>query len=120
MTDAPDPTATARAWLAANPDHEVAVHVREALASADRYEMLAREMETATGTRVVIATLTERGPVLTSPRRKTEREIAHFLGDYLCLVETVRLDMRAAEARAVARAARAAQKRLAARHRDGA
>ena len=51
-----DPTATARQWLADNPDHEAAPHVRAAFDSADRHERLAQETAAckAGDTRVVI------------------------------------------------------------------
>ncbi len=82
---ATDPTIAARDWLATNPDAPGAEHVREALASADRYETLCAEMqEENPGTRVVICTFREvkDGQVrmtLTAARREDEQEIAHRL-----------------------------------------
>lgn len=80
-----DPTTAAREWLVANPDAPGAEYVRDALASADRYETLCAEMqEENPGTRVVICTYHEtKGRsvrmILTAPRRDDEQEIARRL-----------------------------------------
>jgi hypothetical protein len=124
MTDNPnnipviDPTTKARDWLAANPEHEAAVHVRAALASADRYELLAREMEGTTGSRVVIASPTGRSVVFTSPSRMTEERIAQFVGRYLILIETVRVGLEREKAEAALLACAEAEREIA-RFRDG-
>lgn len=103
MNDIPltDPTTQARDWLAANPDHEAARHVRAALSSADRYELLAREMEGVTGSRVVIASPTGKTVILTSPTRLTEERIARFVGRYMLLLERVRVDLEEEKATAM-------------------
>lgn len=96
-----DPTTAAREWLAANPDHEVACHVRAALESADRHEMVALEQEKGGGTRVVIATIKEASHiVLTSPDRMTEERIAQFIGRYLLLIKGCEIELHREKAEA--------------------
>lgn len=90
-----DPTTAAREWLAANPEHEVAVHVKAALDSADRYERLSVEMENADpgGTLVVLLTMQGGKVILSSPKRATEERLAEFLGKYLLLLKSVGNDL---------------------------
>lgn len=96
-----DPTTAAREWLAANPDHEVARHVRAALESADRHEMVALEQEKGGGTRVVIATVKAADHVvLTSPDRMTEERIARFIGRYLLLIKGCEIELHREKAEA--------------------
>lgn len=90
-----DPTTAAREWLAANPDHEVAVHVRAALDSAARYERLSVEMENAEpgGTLVVLLTPQGSQTIVTSPKRATEERLAEFLTKYFLLLNSVGNDL---------------------------
>lgn len=91
-----DPTTAAREWLTANPDHEVAVHVRAALDSSDTYEVLARESADAPpgGTRVVILTIGEAGRVvITAPDRASEAWIAEIFTGYMEIVLSTAKDL---------------------------
>lgn len=101
MADIPliDPVDKARAWLAENPDHEAACHVRAALESADRHELLAQEAEKG-GSRVVIATLGSKAGniILTSTNEITERRVAQFIGRYLLLLRGIEINMRREQA----------------------
>lgn len=84
-----DPTAAARQWLADNPGHEAAPHVRAAFASADRHEILAQETANGTPgeTRVVIVGLEPgRRIVITATGTLDEREIATSVVRYLALL----------------------------------
>lgn len=75
----PDPTTAARDWLAANPDHDLAVHVREALASSDRHEALAEAVAVAPPGGTYVLLITEDGrrlPIFTAVGRIDEQEIA--------------------------------------------
>lgn len=74
-----NPTQAAKDWIAANPEHEAAVHVREALASSDRHEAIAEAVANAPpgGTYVlVIHDDGRRTPILTAVGRINEQEIA--------------------------------------------
>lgn len=74
-----DPTQAARDWLAANPEHDAAVHVREALASSARHEAIAEAAANAPPGGTYVVVINERGeglPTFTAVGHVSEREIA--------------------------------------------
>ena len=90
-----DPTEAARTWLAAHPDHEVAVHVRAALESADRHETLSRTLEAAKPgeTRAVVMSVRGEGNVVfCTTDANAEQRIAEFFVRYHRLLSGTALD----------------------------
>lgn len=96
-----DPVAAARQWVADNPQAPGAVHVLSALASAERYRLLAEvaEGDGSAGCKIVLGTITN-NLTITSTRQKSDEEIAEAIARWLTLIQSVAEDAAAEDASA--------------------
>lgn len=93
-----DPVAACRQWVADNPQAPGAVHVLSALASAERYRLLAEvaQGDGAAGCKIVLGTIAS-NLTITSTSQKTDEKIAEAIARWLTLIQSVAADAEAAE-----------------------
>lgn len=89
-----DPVAACRQWVADNPQAPGAVHVLSALASAERYRLLAEvaQGDGAAGCKIVLGTIAS-NLTITSTSQKTDEAIAEAIARWLKLIQSVADDM---------------------------